>query len=331
MMFENPAMLLIVPVVFFLMWFTGKRKNRGGIIFSSPDKYFIENKKEKFRLNKDYVFFKFINFLFWVSLVFIAFSFSIPEAVKKDIRYLSKGNDFFILLDVSPSMAIAEDGKTRLDKAKEAAEHIVASCGNDYPGLILFGSNSVVSLLPTPDRNSFLNRLKQTNVMELGDATAIGTAIGTAIYFLKNSQQKEKRVILISDGDANYGELSPFDASLMAAKTGIKINCIAIGHAGSERSIIIDTSINDKVTGKISGDYHPEILKKVAEISGGYFLENPGKQVIGRVTASLKTEEEKTETFFTKKDLSGYFFIPGILILLITMVLKIVLLKEIVT
>ena len=328
MIFENPVMLLLIPVVLFAIWFSYKRKNRGAVLLSAPDKHYIKMQKTRTWVNKENILFFSANNFFWLSLILIVFSFSSPEIVKKEIKYLSPGNDYFILLDVSPSMAISEDDKTRLDSAKEAAEYIVMNSGNDYPGLILFGSNAVVSVLPTPDKNSFLQRLTEARIMDLGEATAIGTAIGTALYFLKDSKQKEKSIILISDGGTNYGELSPVEASRMAAAAGIKINCIAIGNIASERTIIIDTPLNDRVSGRISGAYHPEILKTIAETGRGYFLENPGKETISRITASLKTEKEETETFFVKKDLSDYFFIPGLFILLIALVLKIVVLKE---
>jgi len=334
MIFENPVMLLLIPVVIFAIWFSYKRKNRGSIIFSSPDKYYIEKNKTTSKFSKDHFLFVLTNYFFWLSLLLIAFSLSSPEVVKKDIKHLSAGNEYFILLDVSPSMVIEEEAgsaagrRTRLDKAKEAAEYIVMNSGNDYPGLILFGSNSVVAVLPTPDKDSFLQRLKEAKIMDLGEATAIGTAIGTAIHFLKDSKQKEKSIILISDGGTNYGELSPLDASLMAAKLNIRINCIAIGSITSEKTITIDTALHDRVTARISGSYQPEILKIIAENGRGYFLENPVKETIGRITTSLKTGKEETEIFFVKKDLSDYFFIPGVLILLIAMFLKMVVLKE---
>ena len=333
MIFENPEMLFLLPVVIFAVWFSYKRKNRGAVLLSAPDKYCIQN-QTKHWLNKDRIFLGLTNYLFWISLLLIAFSFSSPEIVKKDLKYLSAGNDYFILLDVSPSMAVVEETtgpagiRTRLDKAKETVEYIVSNSGNDYPGLILFGSDSVVSVLPTPDRNSFLYRLKGANIMDLGNATAIGNALGTAIYFLKDSKQKEKTIILISDGGANYGELTPLDAAQMAAKAGIRINCIAIGSITSERTIVIEKTLTDRISGTISGTYQPDILKQIAETARGYFLENPGKETIGRITASLKTEKEETEIFFVKKNLTDYFFIPGVFILLIAMFLKIAVFRE---
>jgi len=327
-MFGNPVMLLLIPVLMVAVWFSYKRKNRGAVVLSAPDKQYIEKNKTRSGFNKDRILFDLTNCLFWISLVLIVFSFSGPEIVTKETRYLSPGNEYFIVLDVSPSMAVPENGRTRLDKAKEIAEHIVMSSGNDYPGLILFGSNSVASVLPTPDRNTFLHRLRAANIMDLGDATAIGTAIGTALYFLKDSRQGERSIILISDGGENYGELSPLDASLMAAQLGIRINCIAVGSVTSDKIITIETVFRDRVTGRVSGGYDPELLREIAGNTRGYFLENPTKETIGRITTSLRTGIEETEIFFLKRSLSGYFFIPGVLILLIAMFLKIVVFKE---
>ncbi|MCL2294917.1 MAG: VWA domain-containing protein [Spirochaetes bacterium] len=330
MILENPAMLLLMPVVVFIIWFSYKRKNRGAVLFSAPDKNYIKKHKPTQKFNKERILPGVINFFFWLSLILIVFSFSAPKNVTKNIRYLSGGNDFFIVLDVSPSMAVIENGRTRLDIAKEVAEHIVMNSGNDYPGLILFGSNSVVSVLPTPDRNTFFQRLRDANVMDLGDATAIGTAIGTAIYFLRDSPQEGRSIILISDGGENYGELTPIDAAHIAARAGIRINCIAIGSPTSE-VVIIDLPHRDRIAGRIIGSYDPALLRKIAEITRGYFLENPTKETIRRITASFRAEREEvaTETFFTKRDLSGYFFIPAVFILLLAMSLKIALLREI--
>jgi len=328
-MFDRPLLLLLfMPLTLFSAWFSLLRKNRGGIIPSAGGPHCL-SAPGAFRIIVSGI----TDFIFIASLLMIAFSISGPNTVKKSIRYLSSGNDYFILLDISPSMALphGREGRTRLEAAKETAVNIASSSGNDYPGLIIFGSSAVVSLLPTPDRSEFLSRLESVSAMDLGDATALGSALGTALYYLRDSASSEKRIILISDGGNNYGELPPLDAAALAAGLGIPVSCIAIGSAEPDREVVIDKGDNDAAAVRITGSYHPEILEKIAEYSGGYYLENPGRLAAGRLAAALKSSNEKTETRIEGKSLAHFFLMTGVLLLSAVLLFRKFITREILT
>ncbi len=327
MAFENPLFLFFIPAALFIIWFSGIRKGRGGIIQSAWGKGRGETLQPTGGTGNALLF-KSVRLLYCLSILLVAFSLSGPYKTEKKSRYLSAGSDYFILLDISPSMAVAEGGKTRLEMAKEAAIHIADASGNDYPGLILFGSSTVVALLPTPDKSEFLSRLASARVMDLGDATAMGTALGKALFYLKGSASEKKRIILISDGGNNYGELPPLDAAKMALELGIRISCVAVGSSAPEREIVIERGDGETVSGKVRGSYQPGMLEVIAEKTGGYFLDNPGILALGQMASALKSGNVKTETVFMRKEGAMFFLISGVLILFAVMLLKVFVLRE---
>ena len=168
--------------------------------------------------------------------------------------------------------------------------------------------------------------------MELGEATALGKAIGTAVYYLRNSESEGKRIIILSDGGSNYGELPPLDAALMASELGIPVSCIATGSAAGSLDVVVEPDpagpVRSAVRGKISESYNPAVLEQISEYTGGYFLENPGKLDLGILAAGLKGPEVKMETVTEKTDYSNWFLIPGAVMLLLSMILKVYFLKE---
>ncbi|MCP5515563.1 MAG: VWA domain-containing protein [Spirochaetales bacterium] len=334
--FENPFFLLLLPLSLAVFWFSEIRRGRGGVPDSASG-VFVPEAGSQGRINRtlhsaeipDRIMHKAVNLIFMVSIILIAFSLSGPQALRKIDRYLAKGDDYFILLDISPSMAVKENGKTRLEIAKEAALEIAEASGNDYPGLVFFGSDAAIVLLPTPDKESFRERLESAGVMELGEATALGKALGTALYYLRNSESEGKRIIILSDGGSNYGELPPLDAALMASELGIPVSCIATGSAAGSLDVIVEPGpVRSAVRGKISESYNPAVLEQISEYTGGYFLENPGRLDLGILAAGLKGPEVKMETITEKTDFSNWFLITGAVMLLLSLVIKIYFLRE---
>lgn len=336
MAFENIFLFLFAIAFFVISLFIGKA-NYGSVV-ASPFRGVIGDGSESaksFGKKLSIALFFIIKFLLWLSFLLIAFSLADPHTTEKKIKYLASGSSYFIVLDVSPSMAISKDGITALERGKAAAQFIAEASGNDYPGLILFGSRTALTLLPTPDREAFLSRLNNTEIMELGDATALGSALGEALYHLDKLDSAEKRIILISDGGSNREELLPQDAAEISREMGITINCIAIATTGTKggsyfdrESIEIETE-KGKIKGRIISGSNPDLLKNIASISGGYYLENPVEAALERMALSLKGKESvQEEIYFAKKSFARFFLLIGVALFFAVMILKIFIIKE---
>lgn len=332
MAFENIFVFLFAIAFFIVSLFIGKA-NIGGVV-ASPFRGVMED-ESSFGKKSGIALFFIIQTLLWLSFFLIAFSLADPHTTEKKIRYLASGSSYFIVLDVSPSMAASKDEVTALERGKAAAQFIAEASGNDYPGLILFGSLTALTLLPTPDREAFLSRLNSAKIMKLGDATALGSALGEALYHLDKLDSAEKRVVLISDGGSNREELLPQDAAEIARGMRISINCIAIAATGTRgdsyfdrESVEIETE-KGKVIGRIISGSNPDLLKNIASISGGYYLENPGEAALERMALSLKGKEStQEEIYFVKNSFARFFLLMGVALFFASMILKIFIIKE---
>ena len=332
MMFENPYFLLLLPAAAAVFFFAYSKKGGGSAVRSAAADssvgtsapVIVKFKRKSFAA-------RFIDLLLLPVILLASFSLAGPYLPERKVQYLVPGNEYLIILDVSPSMAAGEGKTTRLEAAKEAARNIAETSGNDYPGLVLFASNAVTALYPTPDRGEFLKRLDAAAIMELGDATDMGSAMGTALHYIKDSASAEKRVFLISDGGSNYGQLPPLDAAMIAAELGIRINCVAVGSSSaSGREVVIETYGKEAEVRTVSAGYEPQVLEKIADITGGYFLENPSYRSIAGISSSGNRQAEKSETVHLKNDLTRFFLYVSVFVFIGAMGLKIFILKELI-
>jgi Ca-activated chloride channel family protein len=65
---------------------------------------------------------------------------------------------------------------------------------------------------------------------QIGDSTAIGMGIATAVNRLRKSDAKSKVIILLTDGNNNSGMIDPLSAANIAREYGIRIYTIGLGN-----------------------------------------------------------------------------------------------------
>lgn len=145
-----------------------------------------------------------------------------PQHRWQEKEVTTHGVDIVIALDTSGSMA-AEDLKgNRLSSAKKVAAEFIANRPNDRLGLVVFGNQSFTRCPVTLDHDVLLNQLKNVELKEAGDATAVGTAIVTALNRLRDSDAKKQAIILVTDGESNAGSIGPPSSSRAGAGYGHK-------------------------------------------------------------------------------------------------------------
>jgi Ca-activated chloride channel family protein len=222
--------------------------------------------------------------LYSVSLVLIIIALSGPSMRNEKIRYLTEGDDYFFILDVSPSMSVNDlSGVRRVDAAKKMIRKFRKERGNDHPGLILFSDEAVLAVPPTPDFSWFDKIADNADIVYPDRGTALGDAVALAVFYLKKSSSDEKIAVLFSDGGSNTGRISPEAASVIAKESGVKIYTIALG-----RDLV------DK------GNFRPDVLKKIASDTGAlYFHGNDTGEI--EYALSFIGEMEKRERVSEKR------------------------------
>lgn len=208
--------------------------------------------------------------------------------------------DYVIAIDSSASMLQADIKPTRLDAAKTASTTFIDSTTNSTRiGVISFSGKVKQHSGLQADKE----KLKET-VENISMGETAGTAIGDAIYSsstLLLDSNKSRKVIIITDGRNNVGT-SLNDSINFARQQNVSVNTIGIG------------SINATRTENSSRADFPNLdtsnLKKISNQTGGNFTTATSSQ-------ELKNSFTKIETSKIRKDLSLYFFMAGLILILV--------------
>ena len=205
--------------------------------------------------------------LLWLCLLFAA---ARPLLLDAGLTAPATGRDLMLAVDLSGSMEerdarLGERSASRLNAIKAVAGDFIERRAGDRVGLILFGGQAYLQAPLSFDRATVRAFLDESSVGLAGRQTALGDAIALAVKRMSlDGYAPEHRVlVLLTDGAATAGVLTPIKAAQLAREAGLKIYTIGIG---SSRS----------VQPGISSELDEATLQAVAEITGGrYFRAEP--------------------------------------------------------
>jgi Ca-activated chloride channel homolog len=311
---ESPLYLLLLLVLPFAIYIKHYRKGRGGRIAYT----FAVWKGNEFLPQS-----KWLNLLllaaslsFWAGCILLVFALAGPAKTKREKIFLTKGIDIMIVLDESPSMS-AQDflPDNRFETAKVVIRDFADGRENDAIGLVSFSKEAALRVPPTLNRKVLFDRLKELRIMSLGDGTAIGMGIAIAALHLEKSTAVEKVVVLITDGENNAGEIEPESAAEIAAQLGIRIYAVGIGTEGEVSIEYTDPSTGKLKRGKFNSRFNEELLRELADTSGGrYFSANsPGAlDTVLRSIDSLESTERRVKVRINSEPRHQLFILLGI-------------------
>ena len=175
-----------------------------------------------------------IYLLLWLCLLCAA---ARPQWIGDPIELPVSGRDLMLAIDLSGSMdhpfSHSFRNVTKLNATKAVAGEFIEKRVGDRIGLILFGEQAYVQAPLTFDRTTVKTLLFEAVTGLAGKSTAIGDAIGLAVKRLDTANNKDRVLILLTDGVSNAGEIPPEKAADIAAQKGLKIHTIGIGSRGS--------------------------------------------------------------------------------------------------
>ena len=205
----------------------------------------------------------------WILLVSAA---ARPQFIGDTVRQAISGRSLMMAVDISGSMDEADmviSGRrmTRLRAVKIVAGDFIEKREGDHLGLILFGSQAYLQAPLTFDRKTVVTLLSESFISLAGRATAIGDAIGLAVKRLREEDEENRVLILLTDGTNSAGNVQPLKAADLAAQEKVKIYTIGVGSAGSrdldEETL---TAIADKTDGRYFRASNVRDLLKIYEL-----------------------------------------------------------------
>jgi Ca-activated chloride channel homolog len=329
--FETPGLLLLLLILPVLAFFTYFWKKRGSRLPFSLEVWQGNRFKPKMA---GLLLVSFISqILLWLGLVFIILALAGPTLTKRQKTYLDSGADIMIVLDESPSMAARDfPPQSRFEAAKSVIERFVKGRQNDNIGLIAFGKIAALQVPMTLDYDCFLKRLSELKIMELGDGTALGMGISLAALHLQNSVNKDKVIIILTDGENNAGEIQPITAIDLVKSLGIPLYLIGVGTNAAVPLELTDPNSGISYSGTLEEGFHEDYLRSLAVPPlCTYFSAGTqgGLDSIFQSIDSKETISKKTKLQVTNEPLYQSFILAGFLFLMFYFILRKVILKEI--
>lgn len=291
--FNSPIFFLLIPLLIaFIIYLKIREKNRRQSLLRFPQYTLLYGIKKNQKI-KLYPILKIITYI--ILLLFVV-ALARPQIGNKTENVLNQCRDIMLVLDISSSMeALDFEPVNRMEAAKKVAIDFVKARKFDRMGIVLFSGLAFTQVPLTNDKQTIIRLLSSaTTGMTSIDGTAIGSAIVTASNRLKNSEAKEKVIILITDGVNNIGEVDPITAAHVAKNLNIKIYTIGAGAPDGAYHRIMDPVEGIKMVKVAEEELDEKTLTEVADITGGkYFRANNTKMlqdIIKQIDKMEKTE-----------------------------------------
>lgn len=204
------------------------------------------------------------------ALALIVLALARPQRATESDTDETSGIDIVLALDTSGSMRAADfQPNDRMTVAKQAIADFVRQRSDDRIGLVVFAGEAASWVPLTLDYGLLVEMLEEVSVGMLPDGTAIGSAVGTAVNRLRESDAKSRVVVLLTDGDNNAGKLSPKKAAELAEELGVRVYTILIGRGGPVPFPAGTDMFGRQVFREVTVPTDPELLEQIAELTGG--------------------------------------------------------------
>ena len=295
-----PLAFLLTPAPILVRWLIkASRKKQPALTVPSLEGFSGLSSNESFSATLSTV--KLI--ILWLAWILLIAAVARPQWVGEMVSLPTTGRDLMLAIDISGSMAtedmqVNNDYVDRLSVVKAVISQFLDARKGDRVGLVLFGTNAYVQAPLTFDLKSVKKLMIEAPVGIAGGKTAIGDAIGLTVKRLRERQNEEKVVILLTDGANNVGEIPPIKAAELASVDGIKIYTIGVG-AEEMRVPSLFGSLAGRTTNP-SADLDEETLSKIAEATQGRYFRAKDTNTLAQIYElidKLEPIEQEPETY----------------------------------
>jgi Ca-activated chloride channel family protein len=263
---------------------------------------------------------------------YLSYSLMQPRRAQKFSPSNIEVNDIVLCIDVSRSMLAEDIRPNRLEVAKERIREFARLRPTDRISIIIF-SEKVFTLLPLTTDPALVDQvLSEISIGYLGSGTNIGDGLALSVARAVNSETKNKVIVLLTDGVANVGTLTPLQAAEEAKRYGIKVYTIGLG-TDEDAKIPVGNGVFGTQYQLIPGgsiDY--KVLQEISNLTGGKFYpaksEKALKDILDDIQKLEKTEIKINHQIVYDEKFYTYLFL-GVAILFGVEVLRRLLLKDV--
>lgn len=228
--------------------------------------------------------------LFGLAWMVLSVAAAGPAQEERPSMMTKSGLDVVFILDTSPSMAAMDLQPTRLDAAKALVKAFVDNpegAAGAAVGVVAFGAEAALVCPPTTDYATVANRLEAVRPGVLGDGTAIGQGLTSALRQIVASGSRRAAAVLLSDGEDNVGLIHPNDAAAVFARLGATLIVVGLGTKGDVPIDYVDPATGQRMSGEYRSGFSEETLSSMARLGGGEYRSAVDSRALGALLSDL--------------------------------------------
>ena len=258
--------------------------------------------------------------IIWLLLIIAA---ARPQFIGDSVSQPIAGRSLMMAVDISGSMQardmeISGRSVTRLTAVKAVAGDFINKREGDRIGLILFGSNAYLQAPLTFDRKTVNILLNEAELGLAGRATTIGDAIGLAVKRLRKEPEKNRVLVLLTDGANTAGNVDPLKAADLAAQEKVKIYTIGVG----ARERIIQTPFGPQRVGE--NELDEPTLQAIADKTQGRYFRATDVEGLLKIYKILDKIEPVSKDELSYRPVKELYYYPLMLALALSILLSLV-------
>ena len=253
--------------------------------------------------------------LYTLSLILMVTALARPTKIDHTALPPTEGIDIMLLMDVSSSMNKQDFYPNRFIAAQSNALQFVNKRLNDRIGVTVFAKESLLQAPLTLDHEALEDYISSLYLGIVNpELTAIGDGLAVATNHLKDSKAKSKVIILLTDGDSNFGTIEPLMAAKAAATYGIKVYTIGTASAPGQNPY---SSAEDEI--------NEGLLMEIAQTTGGQFYRAKNEAELEKIYDKIN-ELEKTEfttsSIIQRTDSYQFLLLAAVYLILLGLILE---------
>jgi Ca-activated chloride channel family protein len=318
--FEDPYFLILLLIIPLMIYFYLQKDTTPRIKYSS-----FRNLKLSLS-SKNQIGQYFLIFLRLAAVTLLILALARPQIHNQVREIVSSGIDIMLVIDTSGSMETPDYTenmmpKDRLSVVKKVVKNFIDKRPGDRIGMVVFGTEAFTQCPVTLDHKMLKMFLKDIHIGIVGEATAIGSAIGIAVKRLKDVEGKSKIIILLTDGRNNAGQIAPLTAAELAKTFGIKIYTVGVGSKNPGNLAISQMMKGYNVSLTTLDD---ENLKAIASLTGGLYFKATDTEGLEEIYKTID-KMEKTQVKVKEYGINKELYLPLLLFAILLFLAEIVL------
>jgi Ca-activated chloride channel family protein len=320
--FQNPQyfyLLLLLPLVvlLFLAYTTWRKKAQKAF----ADAKLLQKIVPERSLNKPIL--KLVLSLVVITLLSMAL---VNPQVGTSLETIKReGVDIVFAIDVSKSMLAEDIQPNRLERAKLTISRTLDNLVSDRVGIITYAGRAYPQLPITTDYGAARLFLKSVSTDLIpSQGTAMGEAIELATAYFDDEDQKNRLLIILSDGEDHEEGIE--EAIALAKENNITIYCVGAGTARGGPIPVMRNGYRvgykkDNQGNVVITQLNEELLAQIATATGGAYLNGKSTRTVVETLLDeiLKMEKKEFETslYADYEDQFQWLLGPALLLLIL--------------